>query len=182
MSFLTIILIAFALAMDCFAISISIGVCSRAICIRRMLFVAIMFGLFQGLMPVIGWVSCVFVGSDTASWTKYIAGLLLLFVGAKMIYDSIISKKEEIEQCYHLSFMSVVMLSIATSLDALAVGASFGIMKYPIVEPVLIIGAVSFIMSIVGNIIGVTLGNKLGKKAEILGGVILIALAIKTIL
>ena len=182
MSFLTIILIAFALAMDCFAISISIGVCSRAICIRRMLFVAIMFGLFQGMMPVVGWACCVFIGSDTASWAKYIAGLLLLFVGGKMIYDTIFGKEEETDQCYHLGFMSVVMLSVATSLDALAVGASFGIMKYPIVEPVLIIGAVSFIMSIVGNIIGVTLGNKLGKKAEILGGVILIALAIKTIL
>lgn len=183
MTIATSLLIALALAMDCFAISVSIGVCGKVVYISRMLFVALMFGLFQGLMSVIGWACCIFIGSDTASWAKYIAALLLLFVGGKMIYDTLFGEndEEEGERCYHLGFMSVVALSLATSIDALAVGASFGLMKYPIVEPVIIIGIVSFVMSIIGNVIGVTLGNKLGKKAEILGGVILIVLAIKTI-
>ena len=184
MSLLTSLLIAFALAMDCFAISVSVGVCNKSVDMKRLLFMAFMVGLFQALMPVIGWICSVFFGSETASWAKYIAAALLFGVGGKMIYDTLRHNddSDEMEKCYNLTFIVVLGLAVATSIDALAVGASFGIMRYDILQPVVIIGIVSFVLSIVGNFIGSTIGNKLSNKAEIVGGLILVSLAVKTLL
>lgn len=186
MSFAEILLVAIALAMDCFTVSIVSGVISRKAAWGPALRMAFLFGLFQALMPVAGWLGIHFFQGWIESFDHWIAFGLLSFVGGKMIYDYF--KGEDEAGFNPNSLRAQVALAIATSIDALAVGISMACSGYSTVStlylPIFIIGIVSFLLSISGYFLGIRFGNSVAKrlKPELLGGLILIAIGIKILL
>ena len=177
MHLITIIFIAFGLAMDAFAVSIASGIAIKNLSINKALKISLSFGLFQAFMPVIGWLAGLSLIDLISKIDHWVAFGLLALVGCKMIYESF--KIEEAEKAFDpLNFYVLLLLSIATSIDALAVGLSFAILKVIIVRPVIIIGIVTFVLSLLGVFIGKKVGHFFEKKIEILGGIILIGIGI----
>lgn len=180
MNFLLILAIALALAMDAFAVSIGLALNLKRATGGQAFRLAFHFGLFQFLMPVIGWAA-------GGSLIKYIEGYdhwaafgLLLAVGGKMIFESFRREKEiEVKKSDPTRGISLFVLSVATSLDALAVGLSLAALHVAIILPAVVIGIVAFAMTVIGIKIGPLLGKVIGKKAELLGGVILLLIGIK---
>ncbi len=176
----TIILIAVGLAMDAFAVSIATGITTTQQKRKTAFVMASSFGIFQMLMPLIGWsvgltFSDLIVGID-----HWIAFGLLAFIGSKMIYDS--TKKEDPGKNNTLKISSLLTLAVATSIDALMVGLSFAFLQTPIAVPILVIGIVTFALSYVGVIFGCAIGSFFGNKIKIAGGLILIAIGVKVLL
>jgi putative Mn2+ efflux pump MntP len=176
----TIILIAVGLAMDAFAVSIATGITTTRQKRKTAFVMASFFGLFQMLMPLIGWsvgltFSDLIVGID-----HWIAFGLLAFIGSKMIYDS--TKKEGTVENKALRISSLLTLAVATSIDALMVGLSFAFLQTTIAMPILVIGIVTFSLSYVGVIFGCAIGSLFGNKIKIAGGLILIAIGVKVLL
>jgi len=178
---ITIILIAFGLAMDAFAVSVTSGITIKELKIRNALKIALFFGLFQAVMPVIGWLAGLSLRALISSIDHWIAFGLLFIVGCKMIYESfnLASDKRTINP---LDVYILLMLSLATSIDALAVGVSFAFLKVSIATPVIIIGVVTFGLSFLGVYIGDRFGHFFEKKIEIAGGLILIGIGIKILI
>ena len=180
------ILIALALAMDCFAVSAVCGVLIRRTEAKVMLPIAFFFGLFQALMPVIGWAATTKFSHYLEEVDHWIAFAMLAFIGVKMIADAF--KAEEDKSMNPRSLKTQLLLAVATSIDALAIGISYACTGYDtlgaIAVPVLIIGLVSFGMSLLGFWIGVRFGDAVVKKLrpELLGGVILIGIGIKILI
>lgn len=186
MTILDILLIAVALAMDCFTISIVSGVMTRKMFWGRNLRMALLFGFFQAAMPFIGWIAIHYFQSSVEAYDHWIAFGLLLLIGGKMILDAF---KEEDEATFNpLNLGTQLTLAVATSIDALAVGISFSCSGYGTVQslilPLAVIGLVSFIFSIAGLLLGVRFGGAVARrfKPEIIGGVILIAIGVKILL
>ena len=190
-----IILIAIALAMDCFVVSIVSGImvstrwhCNATLSKReyRALRMAFLFGIFQALMPLIGWLAVSRFQSYLTTFGHWIAFLLLVFIGGKMIVESFQKEKEEHFDPRRLT--TQLLLAVATSIDALAVGVSFACTGYTsllqLVLPLLIIGLMSLFFSILGRHLGHRFGPTTTKriKPELLGGIILISIGIKIIL
>lgn len=186
MTILDILLIAVALAMDCFTVSIVSGVMTRKMFWGRNLRMALLFGFFQAAMPFIGWIAIHYFQSSVEAYDHWIAFGLLLLIGGKMILDAF---KEEDEATFNpLNLGTQLTLAVATSIDALAVGISFSCSGYGTVQslilPLAVIGLVSFIFSIAGLLLGVRFGGAVARrfKPEIIGGVILIAIGVKILL
>lgn len=187
MTALEIWLLAIGLAMDCFAVSIASGILLKQIRIYPMLQMAFLFGLFQGLMPIFGWFAATQFSHLVESIDHWIAFGILAFLGGRMIIDSF--KEEEKKHNYNpAKLRTAITLAIATSIDAMAVGISFacvGIKQFQeLVFPINIIGLVSFILSIVGLLIGICFGKTIAKrlKAELWGGIILLCIGIKILI
>ena len=176
-------LIALALAMDCFAVSVVCGVIVRRLEGRTMVRIAFLFGFFQALMPLAGWFLTIRFSAYIQAVDHWIAFGMLALIGAKMISDSF--KEEEPSGINPRNLKAQFLLAIATSIDALAVGITYACTGYERVAqltwPLLIIGLVSFVMSILGYGIGVKFGSIVNKKMrpELLGGIILIGIGIK---
>jgi len=181
MSFATAFLIAIGLAMDAFAVSIANGVSMKTLRVHHAFLIAFFFGAFQALMPVIGWLAGLSVADLIAQYAHWIAFILLSFIGGKMIYESFQIKEAENDPC-SLNIGTLLVLSIATSIDALAVGLSFAFLKTTILAPVVIIGAVTFVLSFLGVVIGEKIGHLFESKIELLGGIILIGIGVKILL
>lgn len=186
MTILDILLIAVALAMDCFTVSIVSGVMTRKMFWGRNLRMAFLFGFFQAAMPFIGWIAIHYFQSSVEAYDHWIAFGLLLLIGGKMILDAF---NEEDEATFNpLNLGTQLTLAVATSIDALAVGISFSCSGYGTVQslilPLAVIGLVSFIFSIAGLLLGVRFGGAVARrfKPEIIGGVILIAIGVKILL
>lgn len=186
MTILDILLIAVALAMDCFTVSMVSGVMTRKMFWGRNLRMAFLFGFFQAAMPFIGWIAIHYFQSSVEAYDHWIAFGLLLLIGGKMILDAF---KEEDEATFNpLNLGTQLTLAVATSIDALAVGISFSCSGYGTVQslilPLAVIGLVSFIFSIAGLLLGVRFGGAVARrfKPEIIGGVILIAIGVKILL
>ena len=180
MDLLTIILIAVGLAMDTFAISIVKGM---AISRQRRKFALLLggfFGGFQMLMPAIGWLVGLSFKDIIMGVDHWIAFGLLAFIGAKMIYDS--TRKDSDKKDESLRLHSILILAIATSIDALMVGLSFAFLNTSILEPILVIGLITFILSIIGFFFGCGLGRVFGNKIKIVGGLILIVIGLRILL
>ena len=187
MTGLEIWLLAIGLAMDCFAVSIASGIILKRTRWRPMLVMAFAFGLFQAIMPLIGWMCAKTFSHLIESIDHWIAFGILAFLGGRMIWESF---KEE--ECCHLfnlaNLREVLTMAVATSIDALAVGISFaflGIQDYSdILSPILIIGFVSFVLSLIGLIFGIQCGCGLARKlkAELWGGIILVIIGIKILI
>lgn len=179
MSILELIFLSIALAMDCFAVSFTAGGMQKELRLRHALVIASFFGFFQGAMPLIGYFGGQAVVRYIERFDHWIAFGILLLIGMKMIVDAIRSIPEE----HSMNIMrpgTLIMLSIATSIDALAVGFSFSMLDVRIWIAVLIIGIGSFLFSIGGFYMGKLLTKRIKPSyAEILGGVILIAIGIK---
>lgn len=185
MSYITITGIAVGLAMDAFAVSISYGCRAGAMTLRNTITIALFFGLFQAFMPVIGW----FAGSAFASlindYDHWVAFAILSYIGIRMIHEGLKSDDSSSNSCtdeFKLGYKRLFILSIATSIDALAVGLSLALIDYSIAGPAAVIGIVTFIFSYIGVKMGCRLNSLLGRKVEIFGGVILILIGIKIVM
>ncbi len=183
MSLIDITFLALALAMDCFTVSIVSGVIIRKYILSIILRMAVLFGLFQAMMPFIGWLGTSYFSHYLESVDHWIAFGLLAFLGGKMIKDSFGSEEEAHFDPSKLT--SQLLFAVATSIDALAVGISFACLGYKKLEqltlPLIVIGVCSFVMSILGNILGVMCGKSIVKrlKPEFIGGVILLLIGFR---
>ena len=187
MTGLEIWLLAIGLAMDCFAVSIASGIILKRTRWRPMLVMAFAFGRWQAIMPLIGWMCAKTFSHLIESIDHWIAFGILAFLGGRMIGESF--KEEECCQLFNPASLKVVLtMAVATSIDALAVGISFaflGIQDYSdILSPILIIGFVSFVLSLIGLIFGIQCGCGLARKlkAELWGGIILVIIGIKILI
>ncbi len=180
MELITVLLLAVGLAMDAFAVSICKGLAVRKVTIRIMVIVGLWFGVFQGVMPVIGYVAGSAFYDLISEYDHWIAFILLFLIGANMIREALSDEDEGVDD--NLGFRTMLLLAIATSIDALAVGISLAMTGDGIVEPALIIGVVTMIISMFGVWIGSRFGDRYGKKAELVGGVILILIGLRIVL
>lgn len=170
-----------ALAMDAFAVSIAGGIIEKKKMIKNAFFASFMFGFFQMLMPIIGWTLGFKFREAIVSFDHWIAFVLLVGIGLKMIYESL--KIEEVEEkALSFTVSAVLILSIATSIDALAAGLSFACLDVAILTPAAIIGVITFITCLSGFAIGAKFGHLFENKVELLGGVILIAIGCKILI
>jgi putative Mn2+ efflux pump MntP len=182
MTELEIWLLAVALAMDCFAVSIASGIILKRFDRHTVLTTAFLFGLFQGLMPLIGWWAAGTFSQYIKEFDHWIAMGILSFLGGRMIVESF---KEEEERDFNPTSPKVmVTMAIATSIDALAIGISFaclGLGGTSIVYPICVIGFVSFVFSLAGFTFGIRFGKSFAEKlrAELIGGIILIIIGVK---
>ncbi len=170
--------IAVALAMDAFAVSIATGVSLKDVSSRQTFSLSWHFGLFQAIMPIIGWSAGLSIRTYIEHYDHWVAFGLLAFVGIKMIKEAFQHDKAEKQRKDQTKGMTLVMLSIATSIDALAVGFSISILKASIWVPALIIGLVAGMFTVVGLQIGQRIGGatRISLYAETIGGIVLIAI------
>ncbi len=180
MTFFEIIVISIGLAMDAFAVSICKGLYMKKINLKNIIIIALYFGIFQAIMPVIGY----FFGAAFTDFVKnidhWIAFILLTIIGKNMIKDSTDDELEKRND--KIDFKTMILLSIATSIDALAVGITFAFFKTNLTQSVLFIGLITFILSAIGVLIGNKFGDKFQNKAELIGGIILIIIGSKILL
>jgi putative Mn2+ efflux pump MntP len=183
MDLISIIIVAIALAMDAFSVCIACGMIIPEPGCRHYFRLAFHFGLFQFMMPIIGYFGGRYLGGYIAAYDHWIAFGLLVFIGLKMIREAFTRKKEKQEECHQdpSQGWSLVILAVATSIDALAVGLSLGVLNKQILIPSIIIGMVCSFCSIIGIAIGNRVGAYAGKYAEAAGGLMLIAIGIKLV-
>ena len=180
MGILELFILAIGLSMDAFAVAICKGLSVQKLEVKHMLIVGAYFGGFQALMPAIGYL----LGSQfehlIVSVDHWIAFFLLLFIGGNMIKESRETDVEDLDDDF--GFKTMLLLAIATSIDALAVGVTFAFLRVDIVAAVLFIGCITFICSAIGVKLGNVFGAKYKSKAELAGGVILILIGTKILL
>lgn len=186
MTHIEVWLMALALAMDCFAVSMASGIIFKRFMPRQMLVMVLLFGLFQALNPLLGWLGAELFRDLIECIDHWIAFGILAFLGVRMIMDSF---KEEEKKSFNPRRMKVIVtLAVATSIDALAVGISFSCMGYsslvPLLYPLAAIGAVSSLMTALGLWIGVHFGSAFAERlrAELWGGLVLIAIGVKVLM
>lgn len=179
MDYVGIFLIACALAIDCFAVSVSVGLCRRETPQKEIFRMGIFFGLFQTGMTLCGFFCGKFLSACIGAIDHWIAFALLGFIGVRMIREA--AKDEEKKSFSRkLDFKALTALAIATSLDALAVGLSFGLVGHEIFRTSAIIGIVALLATELGANIGKSVGKQISSRgAEILGGIVLIAIGLK---
>ncbi len=179
---LSILLIAFGLSADCFAVALSSGISAQNQSWAKMLRVALSFGVFQAAMPVIGWAVGRTVIGVISGFDHWVAFALLGFVGTKMLFESFRHSDESDKVSDITRGWLLITMSIATSIDALAVGLSFALLDVNIGLASPIIGIVAAGMTVVGFLAGKRAGRLIGKRAETLGGLILLAIAFRILL
>lgn len=177
---ISITLVAVALAMDAFSVSMTKGFTQKNITKPQIIYYGLFFGGFQAMMPIFGYFCGNAIASIVETLASVIGFILLLAIGLNMIRESLTSDGEEVSD--EFSFKEVTLLAIATSIDAFAVGIAIALLKDPILISAAIIGIVAFAFSIVGIFIGKKIGDYVGDKFQILGGVILILIGIKILL
>ena len=178
--FIELLLIGVGLSMDAFAVSICKGLAMRRVNKKQAFVIGLFFGGFQALMPFIGWALGTQFESYITSIDHWIAFVLLVFIGGKMIAEAVRPEDENVEidkMDPPLDVKEMFVLAVATSIDALAVGIT-----YPIGEAVTIIGLTTFCISIGGVYVGNFFGNRYKKKAELAGGIILVLIGVKILL
>jgi putative Mn2+ efflux pump MntP len=170
-----------ALAMDALAVSVSCGVADKRMRILRALLIAAAFGLFQAFMPVVGWFAATLLQGFGGDYNKWIAFAFLLFVGGKMFWEGL---KEENEGTglNSLTLKTLVVLALATSMDALAVGVSYSCLNRGIWMAAGLIGIVTFAISFAGVQAGRMIGHFFENRLECLGGLVIIAIGVKILL
>ena len=181
MSLLSLFLIAVGLSMDAFAVAVCKGLATPKITLKKAGIVGLWFGFFQALMPTIGYLVGYRFQDKITVFDHWIAFVLLLFIGGNMIKESF--GKEEEKQNASLAFKEMLLLAIATSIDALAVGVTFAFLPdVPIIPAVSFIGIITFVLSAIGMKIGNVFGTKYKSKAEFAGGLILILIGSKILI
>ena len=182
MDFGELLMIAIGLSMDAFAVSVGAGLAVHKLQWKHYLIAGSWFGAFQALMPLIGYFLAVGFASLFLSINHWISFVLLCLIGINMIWESLHKDKEE-EACVKKGFdfgtKTMLLLSVATSIDALAAGFSFAFLETNICEAVLVIGTVTFLLSALGIKLGHVFGTRYRVNAELLGGVVLILMGIK---
>lgn len=181
MGIVELLLTAIALSMDAFAVSVCKGLGMRRMRYDQALVISLYFGVFQALMPLIGWLLGTSFSRYIQAFDHWIAFVLLAFLGGKMLWD-VFHEKEDGEQELaerRLDHRELFMLAIATSIDALAVGIAFACLDVNIWSSISIIGVTTLVISFAGVWIGNRFGNRFQKKAEIAGGLVLILIGVK---
>ncbi len=181
MGFFPLLGIAFGLAMDAFSVAMASGVALEKVSPRHAFRLSFHFGLFQFGMPILGWFAGYLVASRMESFDHWIAFALLAGVGGKMVWEALRSDGETVRGDPTRG-MSLIMLSVATSLDALAVGLSLVMIGIPVLYPSIVIGVVAASMTLLGLMIGNRAGHLLGRQMEVFGGMVLIAIGLKILL
>ena len=188
LSLLDIALLSVALAMDCFTVSIVCGISCRRWMPRLMLQMSVLFGVFQALMPLIGWLGTSLFSQYLEAVDHWIAFGLLSFLGGRMIRESVSSGNNEEHHSIPSALTTQLLLAVATSIDALAIGISFACTGYKTVAqlsfPLVVIGVGSFLFSVLGNRLGIRFGIAIRRKLnpELFGGLVLIFIGIKVLL
>ena len=180
MGFLEVLLMAVGLAMDCFAVSLGIGTTRYANGPRPVFRLSFHFGLFQAMMPVLGWVLGTRVASLVSAVDHWVAFGLLGFVGVRMIRSGLDGAAES-HNTDPSRGRTLIMLAVATSIDAFAIGLSLAMLQVQILFPILVIGLVAGGLSLVGLRVGNGLGQAFGKRMEVIGGVILILIGLRVL-
>jgi len=181
MDAITLIGLALALAMDAFAVALGTGTILARLTGRHLFRLGFHFGLFQALMPVIGWLAGQTVMQWVSAWDHWIAFGLLALIGGRMILEAC-SDEEKSDERDPTRGLSLVMLSIATSIDALAVGFSLSVIGVSIWLPALVIGLVAGALTVIGMLVGDRIGSRWGSRVEILGGLVLISIGVKILI
>lgn len=181
MELITLFLIAIGLCFDSFAVSISCGISRTQIKFLSATRIAFFLALFQGLMPFIGWIIGISLAEIVRGADHWIAFSLLGILGIKMIWESLSSYDKPLN-FNPLDTKILITISLATSIDALIVGISFGTLQVNIWLSVLIIGSMTFVISMLGILFGKKTGSRFGKKMEIIGGIILIGIGLKILI
>jgi putative Mn2+ efflux pump MntP len=182
MGIIEIILLSISLAMDAFAVSICKGLSMKKIDWKKAIIIGLYFGIFQAVMPIIGY----FLGTASQGFVSnidhWIAFVLLVLIGGNMIREAFKEESESENANDNVDFKTMIVLAIATSIDALAVGITFAFLDVNVPLAVILIGIITFIISLIGVKIGNKFGSKYENKAEIAGGIILILIGIKILL
>ena len=181
MSIIEIALIGVGLAMDAFAVSICKGLAMRRMNYKKAIIIAAFFGVFQALMPALGYVLGTTFANKIAAIDHWIAFILLALIGANMIKEALSSDDVECQDD-SLRLGDLIMLSIATSIDALAVGITFAFFNVSLLLSVSMIGIITFIICVIGVKVGNVFGEKYKSKAELAGGLILIVMGAKILI
>jgi putative Mn2+ efflux pump MntP len=181
MVFLELVLLGIVLSFDTFAVSISTGLKNSRIVFREAVGVAFVLAFFQALMPFIGWLGGSQIEKYIKSSDHWIAFGLLFLLGLKMISEAF--KTDEGKKSYNpMLLTALVAMALATSIDALVVGVSLAFVDYNIYLAIGIIGIITFLVSMIGMLLGKSVNGRFGKKAEIAGGIMLIAIGVKILL
>lgn len=181
MSIIEIALIGVGLAMDAFAVSICKGLAMRRMNYKKAIIIAAFFGVFQALMPALGYVLGTTFANKIAAIDHWVAFILLALIGANMIKEALSSDDDECQDD-SLRLGDLIMLSIATSIDALAVGITFAFFNVSLLLSVSMIGIITFIICVIGVKVGNVFGEKYKSKAELAGGLILIVMGAKILI
>lgn len=177
MNLLSIALIGISLAMDAFAVSVTNGMAMKKVKVKEALRIAICFGIFQGIMPFLGWLIGTSFKDYITTIDHWIAFILLGVLGGKMIYESL--KGDEEDEVKELTLKVLILLAIATSIDALAVGITFAFLQVAVLEACILIACITFFICFAGVFLGNLCGGLFKNKAEIFGGAILIIIGFK---
>lgn len=184
MGFIELLLVGVGLSMDAFAVSICKGLCMKRMNMRQAVVIALFFGGFQALMPLVGWALGTQFEQFITPVDHWIAFVLLAIIGGKMLWDSFHGDDEDLScpSDGKLDIRELIMLAIATSIDALAVGITFAFLSVDIVPAVALIGITTFALSFVGVAVGHRFGTRYEKAATITGGIVLILIGLKILL
>jgi len=182
MDFLAILLIAVGLSADCFAVALSSSISRKTLPFVQIFRVSLFFGVFQAIMPVLGWLAGRTIVEFISDFDHWLAFALLALVGGRMIWESFhnTARRSEITDVTRLR--SLLILSVATSIDALAVGLAFALLDTEIVAASVTIGTVAFVVTAIGLIVGKKAGSLMGRRAEAIGGIILIGIGVRMVL
>lgn len=178
---LTILGLAIALAMDAFAVALGVGINISPLTGRHLFRLGFHFGLFQAFMPILGWLAGLTIQRWIFAYDHWIAFALLTFVGGKMLYEAF-HGDEEMENKDPTKGLTLVLLSFATSIDALAVGLSLAMLDISVWTPALVIGFVAGILTVAGLLLGRRCQAVWGRRVEIFGGLVLLAIGTKILL
>lgn len=180
MTLLELLIVGIGLSMDAMAVSICKGLSIGGSKLKGALIIGLFFGFFQGFMPILGWAMGRQFANAIAAVDHWIAFVILAIIGGKMIYNSV--KGDNACSCAPLKIRELFLLSIATSIDALAVGVTFAFLEVAIITAAIIIGFITFVLSLGGVVFGSRCGSAFGSKAEMLGGGVLILIGLKILL
>jgi len=182
LGFISILIIALGLSADCFAVAFSGSIAMKSISCWQILRASLSFGFFQAMMPVLGWLAGQTIVNLISDYDHWLAFILLAFIGGKMGWESFRKEDEQTAKADITRGVTLLTLSIATSIDALAVGLTFAFLEVNIALASMVIGVTAFIIAALGFVLGKKAGKVLGKRAELLGGIILIAIGLRILL
>lgn len=180
MGIIELLLISIGLGMDAFAVAVCKGISMKKMEWKKAVVIGLYFGSFQGIMPLLGFILGKGFENIVTSIDHWIAFTLLVIIGLNMIREAFSKDKEKMDDS--ICFKSMIVLAIATSIDALAIGITFAFLKVNILLAVFKIGIITFLLSMIGTKLGNKFGDKYGDKAELIGGIILIIIGTKILL
>ena len=180
--FFSVLVIAIGLSADCFAVVLSSSISQRALSFWQGLRVSLFFGLFQAAMTILGWWAGSKIIDFIAPFDHWLSFALLSFVGGRMIWESLHEKEDGKKTIDITRWWLLFVLSVATSIDALAIGLSFAFLQVNIAGATATIGIVAFLITLAGFFAGKKLGEIVGKRAEIIGGIILVIIGVRILL